>query len=267
MEQYKKEVGQRVLTIFESRVSKKLFEDANVNERLARASLLVEENPFVTNPFRRYGILKQGESNIKILNAFQPNLWAQDFAFTEKKLDKMTVATAVERAEASAWYTLENYQNIRQVLKSAGVSQYQFIRAFIEAALIESAYYTRLSGAELTDAVKKRIDIALMKRAVRDKSTFKTVLTQLGVNDRDNEALFQFTTEMELTDVLREFIIVDPYYNRRAAHIDQFKEINSQRSVQLEHTKTPLFAEKLLGKLISKYPGAARKMLKAKDAS
>lgn len=263
MENYKKAIGEKVLTGFERKVTDDMFEQRVYEEKVEVAANIAEEMPFVTMPFREHGILKKGERNTKILHVFQPNLWAQDFAHTVDKLNKMTVHTAVERGEASAGYVLDTSGSIRKILKDTGSSTYNFLDAYREATMIESAYYTRLGGGKMSEGARKKIDTALMRRAIQSESMFKTVLKHVGVDESDGQALLQFSEEMDLTDILQEFVELDPYYNRRTKHIEKFNEINSAHSVTLPHTKTSRFAEELLIRLGRKYPAMVQRVAKA----
>lgn len=156
----RKEIGAKVFANFEKKVTEDLFSEKLYNKRIETAAAIAEEMPFVTMPFREHGILRKGERNTKILHIFRPNLWAQDYAYEVGKLDKMTVHTAVERGEASAGYVLETSPNLRKILKDTGNDIYTFFDANREAAMTESAYYTRLGGGKMSESARKKIDTA-----------------------------------------------------------------------------------------------------------
>src|SRR5690625_4442284 len=101
MVNYKKVIGEKVTNSFDKKITNDLFTEENYATRLKTAAEVAEEMPFVTLPFREFGILGRNEGNARILHTFQPNLWAQDFAHSVGKLGKMTVHTAGERAEAA----------------------------------------------------------------------------------------------------------------------------------------------------------------------
>src|SRR5690606_2136488 len=177
---------------------------------------------------------------------FQPNLWAQDYAHTIGKLGKMTVSTAIERANASVEYILETSKNIAHTLKRTGTKEYDFYVSMREAAMIESAYYTRLGNGEMPEQARKKIDVALMRRALRNDPMFKAILNHAGVEETDGLALLHFADEIDLTDILRELVKLDPYFNRRNRQVLMFEDINSTESVKINQTKTGAFIEELL---------------------
>lgn len=263
MKNSRKEIGAKVLANFEKKVTDELFSEKLYNKRIETAAEIAEEMPFVTMPFREHGILRKGERNTKILHIFRPNLWAQDYAYEVGKLDKMTVNTAVERGEAVAGYVLETSPNLRKILADTGTDIYTFFDANREAAMAESAYYTRLGGGKMSETARKKIDTALMRRAIRDESMFKTILKHVGVDEKDGLALFQFSEEMDLTEILQKFVEIDPYYNRRIKKIEKFTEINSEVSITLPQTKTSRFVEELLIRLGRKHPAMIKRIANA----
>ena len=253
-------VGQKVFSNFEKKVTRDHFTKGLHLTRIVAAAEIAEEMPFVTMPLRDKGILRQGERNTHLLHTFQPNLWAQDYAHEVGKLYKMTVSTAVERANASVEYVLDTSQHVIKTLKKTGTSDYDFYLAMREAAMIESAYYTRLGGGEMPEQARKKIDVALMRRALRNESMFRTILRHAGVSETDGLALLQFSDEIDLTGILQEIVRIDPYFNRRVGQVELFTEINSEESIKLNHTKSDRFAEELLSRMAKKHPALFRKI-------
>src|SRR5690625_3636957 len=151
IEKRRKTVGKEVFTNFEKTVGENHFKKGKHVERIIAAAEIAEEMPFVTMPLRENGILGTGERNTHLLHTFQPNLWAQDYAHEVGKLGIMTVSTAIERANASVAYTIENSPNITKTLKRVGRDAYDFYVSMREAAMIESAYYTRLGNGEMPE--------------------------------------------------------------------------------------------------------------------
>lgn len=107
---------------------------------------------------------------------------------------------------------------------------------------------------------RKKIDVALMRRALRNESMFKTILRHAGVSETDGLALLQFADEIDLTEILQEIVRLDPYFNRRIGQVELFSEINSEESIKLSHTKTDRFAEELLSRMAKKHPALFRKV-------
>lgn len=256
-------VGKAVFEKFEKQLTRDHFKKGLHTARITAAAEIAEEKPFVTMPLRDSGILLPGERNTHLLHTFKPNLWAQDYAHEIGKLDKMTVSTAIERANAAADFVLSTSKNIRDTLSRTGTREYDFYVSMRESAMIESAYYTRLGGGEMPESSQKKIDKALMRRAIRNDSMFKTVLNHAGVEETDGLALLQFADEIDLTGILRELVRLDPYFNRRTQQVEMFGEINSTESVKLKHTKTNAFIEELLTRLGRKHPAMIKRIANA----
>lgn len=253
-------VGKDVFGKFEKTISSPLFTKEKEVERLKLAAELAENMPFVTMPLREYGIL-EGSQNTHILHLFQPNLWAQDYAHSIGELGKMTIATSIERANASAEYKIENSPGLSELLRRQGKTIYEFLQAMREAALIESAYYTRIGGIDMADELKRKIDTALMRRAVKNESMFKTIINHVGVDDKDFSALFQFAEEMDLTECLQKISELDPYFNRRQSQITMFSQIDSEESAKVHVTmRNEAFIDELVAKLYKKHPAAFKKI-------
>lgn len=259
---YKLNIGEKVFAAFEKTVTADLFDTSKLAGQIEIAANLAEDMPFVTMPLRQHGILTAGERNTHLLHIFQPNLWAQDFAHTVGKLGTMTAGTAIERANASVDYVLAKSKNIQTVLKRTGTSEYSLYRAMEEAAMIESAYYTRLGGGDMTEVARKKIDVALMRRAIRDESMFQTILRHAGIEETDGAALLQFADEIDLAEILQELVKLDPYFNRRTSQVRSYIDINSTDSVALKHTKTSAFIEELLIRVGRKHPSLFKRIAK-----
>lgn len=259
-EERKQVVGETVFGKFERTVKNEHLKKETYKEKIMIASEIVEEMPFVTMPLRESGILRKGERNTHLLHTFQPNLWAQDFAHTEGKLGKMTVTTAIERANASTEFVIENSPKLFAHLKKNGRNIYDFAAAMREAAMIESAYYTRLGGGDMPDVAKKRIDTALMRRTMRNESLFRTVLKHAGIDENDGLALLQFADEIDLTEVLQKFVEDDPYFARRNSQVTMYKAINSEQSAKLAQVTMPPFVEEFIARLGRKYPALVKKI-------
>lgn len=260
--EYKKKVGSKVFNSFEKKITSDHFKKELHTSRIVAAAEIAEEMPFVMMPLRDKGILRKGERNTHLLHAFQPNLWAQDYAYEIGRLGKMTVSTAIERAKASVEFILETSPSINKTLKRTGTTAFDFYLAMREAAMIESAYYTRLGGGEIPEQARKKIDIALMRRALRNESMFKTILRHIGVDETDSLALLQFSDEIDLTGILKELVKVDPYFNRRCVQVEMFNEINSEESIKLNQIKSNRFAEELLARMAKKHPALFKKVAK-----
>jgi hypothetical protein len=253
-------VGQKVFSSFEKKVTREHFTKGLHLTRIVAAAEIAEEMPFVMMPLRDKGILRKDDRGTHLLHTFQPNLWAQDYAHEVGGLNKMTVSTAVERANASVEYVIETSPHLIRTLKKTGTTDYDFFVAMREAAMIESAYYTRLGGGEIPEQARKKIDVALMRRALRNESMFRTILRHAGVSETDSLALLHFSDEIDLTGILQEIVNIDPYFNRRIGQVELFTEINSEESIKLNHTKTDRFAEELLSRMAKKHPALFRKI-------
>jgi hypothetical protein len=253
-------IGESVFNSFEKEISQDHFKVKKFNERIELAAELAEEKPLVTMTLRDHGILRTGEHNARILHIYRPNLWAQDYAHSVGKLSDMTVNTAIERANASIDYVLRTSKSIRNILKDTGTTEYDLFIAMREGALIESAYYTRLGGAILSEKVRKKIDVAIMRRALRNESMFQTIVKHAEVEESDGQAMLQFSEEMDLTEILTKLVKLDPYFNRRSTNIDAFSEINSEESVKLQQTRSDKFAEELLSRMAKKHPSLFNKI-------
>lgn len=250
----KQEVGSRVFNNFTKEISEDHFKKGKHAERIILAGDLAEEMPFVTMPLVQNGILKKGENIAHILHAYQPNLWAQDYAHSVGELGKMTVSTAIERANASVIHVLETSKNIRNVIKRMGVTEYDFYVAMRQAALIESGYYTRLGKGEMPESTRKKIDAALLKRTYKNTPFFKEIIDSVGVNGLDGAELRDFSDDIELTDVLQLFVDKDPYYNRRSSQIKTFSEMNAEQSVSLKGINTESFFEEMIVRAVKRFP-------------
>lgn len=256
--QLKSNVGREVFTRFDKSITDSLFTKEKEQERISQAAKLAEQMPFVTMPLREKGILT-GTNTAHILHLYQPNLWAQDFAHEVSQLNKMTIVTAIERSDASAEFKLETSKSLNEILRRQRKTVHDFLNAMREAALIESAYYTRISGAEMSEDDRKKIDTAIMRRAVKNEYLFKTILNQIGVDDSDFVALLQFSDEIDLTDCLKKVSECDPYFNRRKAQIESFT-INSEYSASFGAIRTNAFVDELVTRLYKKHPAAFKKI-------
>lgn len=256
----KKKVGGEVFGNFNEMIGNNHFKKEVHSEKISLAADLAEEMPFVTLPLVKNGILRKGENNAHILHVYQPNLWTQDYAYTVGELDKMTVSTAIERANASSEYVLKTSRNIKNVLKSRGVTEYDFVTAMRQASMIESAYYTRLGKGEMTETERRKIDSSLLRRTYRNISLFKTVVDAIGVNGEDRKELFDLSEDIELTEVLQVFVKEDPYFNRRASQIGSFESINSEKSASLRRLNVEGFIEEMVSRAIKNYPSVAKRL-------
>src|SRR5690606_35702176 len=226
LSKHKENVGKTVFTNFEKKITDNHFKKGLHMTRITAAAEIAEEKPFVTMPLRDNGILLAGERNTHLLHTFQPNLWAQDYAHTIGKLGKMTVSTAIERANASVEYILETSKNIAHTLKRTGTKEYDYYVSMREAAMIECIY--KLAGVDETDGL----------------------------------ALLHFADEIDLTDLLRELVKLDPYFNRRNRQVLMFEDINSTESVKINQTKTGAFIEELLVRVGRKHPALFKRIAK-----
>lgn len=252
-------VGKQVLETFNNKIDDSLFTEMRFNEQISTASKIAENAPFVTWTFREKGILKPSESNIGIIGAFKPNLMAQDMAYETGVLDKMTIHTAQERADSSIEYVMRNHPSISKVLAKSGKTMYDFADAYRESSLIEAAYYTILSGAKLSKSVEERIKTAMMRRLMISQYDFKKITDEAGVTIKDSKALTQFANEIELVDIIKSVVENDPYFNRRKGQINEFKTINSRKSIEEPQKMSEKMADGLLSILIKKYPSLAKR--------
>jgi len=259
-EKAKEIIGGKVLSSFESKITEGLFSERKFREQIDAGSRLAEEMPFVTQTFRENGILRQGEGNAKIIHVFRPNLWAQDVAYREGKLSKMTIHTSQERADSSVEYVLTHQRGIFDTLRESGKSVYDFSDAFRKSTLIEAAYYTILSGVKIPVDVEKRMKTALMRRLVSADYDFRQVARIAGVEYEDRDSLIQFAEDIELIDLIREAVAEDPYFRRRNEHIESFKEINSAESIKRPQKMSEKMSEGIMRRLVKKYPAMARKI-------
>lgn len=255
---FKENVGKVVFEKFESAINRSHFTEENEQLRLEESASLVEEMPFVTMPLRDNGILT-GSNVAHLIHVYQPNLWAQDYAYGNGSLQKMTVATAIERANASAEFKLDQSKHLRELIKKNGKNEWHFIDAMKKAALIESAFYTRISGKQIPKAIAKKIDIALMRRSLRNESMFKTILKHTGVDDTDALALLQIANDIDLSGCLTEISKLDPYFARRSGQIEGFSDINSEESAKLNTLKSEAFTSELIDRLYKKHPELFKK--------
>lgn len=260
-EQMVKTVGGKVLTNFEKKVTKDSFNERRFREQIDDASKIVEQMPYVTLAFRENGILSEKESPIRLLNTFQPNLWAQDIASEDGKLGLMSIHTTKERAESSAEYVLRNYKTIHEILRDKGKTIYDFIDSYRYITMIEGAYYTLLSGAEIDESSARRVKSALMKRLIKSDINFRDITRITGVDFKDNLGLSQFADEIELTDLLKEVTANDPYFARREGIIGQFKTINSRESFRKPERMTDKMAISIIETLMKKFPAAADRVI------
>lgn len=261
----RKEVGGKVFHNFKKSISEDLFKKGAHVEKIMLAADIAEEMPFVTLPLYENGLLRVGERNTHMLHTFQPNLWAQDYAHEQGELAKMTVGTAIERANAGANHVLETSPSVRRVIKKTGTSEYDFYVAMRQAALIESAYYTRLGKGEMPERARKKIDSALLRRTYRNIPFFKTIIDAVGVNGLEGKELVDFSDDIELTEVLQLFVEKDPYYNRRNKQIREFARINSEESAELKGIKTEDFFEEMIVRAIRRFPAMATKIKEVMD--
>lgn len=255
--------GKVVFETFETKISDDIFTEAVLNKKIDEASKLAEEMPYVTLPMRDKGILTKDEGTAPIIHVFRPNLQAQDVAYHLGKLDKMTIHSTDERAQSSIEYIYKTSPNIHERLRKKGKTFSEFADAYTESALIESAYYTLLSGMKLPSLVERRIKTAMMKRLINNEYDFRKVVEACGISIRDNLALFQFAEEMEIKEIMQNIVSNDPYFNRRKGQIDEFVEINSAQSIKAPQTMTEKFAFEVMKRLSKKYPALARKIVES----
>ena len=261
----KKKVGEEVFDNFNKKVTNDHFKKGEHIQKIVLAGDLAEEMPFVTMPLVENGFIRKGESFTHLLNMYQPNLWAQDYAHDVGELGKMTVSTAIERANASVEYILRNLNKVHEVMKKKGLREYDLYLAMRQAALIESAYYTRLGGGEMPESTRKKIDSALLRRTYRNMPLFKSVIDAVGVNGMDGKELLDFSDDIELTNVLQVFVKNDPYYNRRSGIIKQFGEMNAEESAALKQVDTVKFYDVMIARAIKRFPSLRGSLRRALD--
>jgi|SRR5690625_303206 len=261
----KETVGKEVFGNFSKKVKDEHFKKAEHTRRIILAGDIAEEMPFVTMPLVENGFVDRGETFTHLLNLYQPNLWAQDFAYSVGELGKMTVSTAIERANASVEYVLQNFKTVRDVMKKRGISEYDLFVAMRQAALIESAYYTRLGKGEMPENTRKKIDSALLRRTYRNMPLFKAIVDATGVNGLDGKELLDFSNDIELTDALQVFVENDPYYNRRSGIIKQFGEMNAEESAALKQVDTVKFYDVMIARAIKRFPSLRGSLRRALD--
>lgn len=252
--------GKTVFNTFEKKVNEGLFTEEIFSKKIEEASKLAEEMPYVTLTMRNRGIIAPDEGTAPIIHVFRPNLQAQDVAHHLGKLDKMTVHSTDERAQSTIEYLYRTSPNIHMRLKKIGKTFMDFAEAFTESAMIESAYYTILSGKGLPPMVERRIKTAMMKRLINNEWDFRRIVEECGVSVKDNLALFQFADEMEIKEIMQDIVADDPYFNRRKAQIDKFVEINSEQSINTPQTMSEKFAFEVMARLSKKYPAMAEKV-------
>lgn len=256
-EQAVKTVGGKVLESFEGKITKDSFNERKFDEQVDLSSKIVEQMPYVTLAFREFGILGRNESNIRILNTFQPNLWAQDVASMNGKLGLMSIHTTQERAESTVEYVLRNYKAIHGILRKKGKTQYDLADTFRYVTMIESSFYTLLSGMNISREAERRIKTALMKRLIKEDSNFRDIALLSDVDLNDGIGLSQFADEIELPDLMKEVTADDPYFARREGIIGQFKTINSRESFRKPERMTDKMAISIIETLMKKFPAAA----------
>ncbi|EMT54783.1 hypothetical protein I532_04225 [Brevibacillus borstelensis AK1] len=251
----KRRVGKRVFSEFTQLVAKndKLSDARFQATAIKHAAELAEEKPFVTLAFRDNGIIK--DSHKELIYVFRPNLWAQDFAHEEGSLDKMNVYTAAERGVASAKFAYENYPGLRELLKRRGKSEKDFSTSMMEAALIEAAYYSRIGGMKMDADSARKIDIAIMKRYVKKESSFRTIMTKLGIDHDDTLALSQIAETIDLSGCLQEVSEIDPYFTRRTDLIDEYRmfaKMDAEKSVKIAALQSDAFTRELFSRVLKR---------------
>src|SRR5690625_2509569 len=261
----RKTVGKDVFNKFNKTIKDEHFKKGEHVRSIILAGDLAEEMPFVTMPLVENGFIKKGESFTHLLNIYQPNLWAQDFAYSVGELEKMTVSTAIEGANASVDHILRNYKTVREVMRKRGVTEYDLYLAMRQAALIESGYYTRLGRGEMPEETQKKMDSALLRRTYRNMPLFKSVIDAVGVNGLDGKELLDFSADIELTDALQVFVKNDPYYNRRSGIIKQFGEMNAEASASLKKIDTAKFFDEMIARAIKRFPSVRNSLRRALD--
>lgn len=235
LQKRKEKEGGGMLGVFESLISKDLLEKKNEQKQLNKAADLVKEMPFVTLPFKEKGFFgpKENTNPPNFIHVFQPNIWGQDLAFHEGKLEYMTIGTSEERGFATARVKLEN-KSVRERLRNRGKTEEDFLDSMIAAALIESAYYSRIGGDLMDANTAHKIDIAIMKRAIRNNYLFGKITKSIGIDIKDEKSILEASKELDLTEYLQEISITDPYFNRRKNQVKTFNEINSTKGFNWE---------------------------------
>lgn len=234
-EKYKERIANEMLDTFEKQLNPQLFTAENELKRLEEAAELAEHYVFVTAPFIEEGLMSHGR-DATFLHVFQPNIWGQDEAFRRGKLHTMTVATAYERGIATASVKIIS-PSVRNRLTKVGEKEATFIDCVINAALIESAYYTRLGNFPMPKRIADKIDAAIMKRVLRNSPLFRDVADEIGLDINDNVALHQANRAIGLTDSLQKACENDPYFVRREDHLSYFKSINASDSIRWDKKK------------------------------
>jgi hypothetical protein len=231
-ETLKNNVGTKTFDSFEKRVTPDLFTKENEEKLLNEAAGYIEHLPIVTSPFKEFGIITTNNCP-DFIHVFQPNLWAQDIAHANNKLHLMTIGSTYERAQAAAEQKVKT-PSVRARLKKEGKTEYEFVEAYIISCLLESGYYSRIGGIDMSETNKKRIDAGIMRRALRNPGLMDTVARALDFDKNDNTALFQVSRELDLTDILQDVSEGDAYFNRRVKQIEEFSAINSRESINWE---------------------------------
>ncbi len=251
----KRSVGERVFTEFTQLITKndKLSDAKFQMTAIKHAAELVEEKPFVTLAFRDNGIIK--DSHTELIHVFRPNLWVQEFAHQEGSLDMMNVYTAAERGVASAKFAYESYPGLRELLRRRGKTEKDFSTSMMEAALIEAAYYSRIGGMEMDTDIAKKIDIAIMKRYVKKESSFRTIMTKLGIDHDDALALSQIAEKIDLSGCLQEVSETDPYFTRRIDLLDEYRnfaKMDAENSVKIAALQSDAFTRELFSRVLKR---------------
>lgn len=231
----REEIGKAVYRRFERKVSQRMrVRDKDAVEMLQRrAADLAYRMPFVTMPFRNYGLIDNKHQ--PILPLFRPNLWAQDYAHDVGKLGQMDLFTAGERAEAVVEHELEkNY--LQRLLRAKRLDEGFVFRSVNESALIESVYQSRIAGDDMPEDVRKKVDIALIVRCIKSGNGLRDMCQFVGADITDPRALLQIADSIDLTGGLRQVVDNQPYFFRRReniAYLASAKPINSEKSAQL----------------------------------
>lgn len=243
-------IGQAVFADFERKADEKMeyFDRALQEGLFSTATALAVEMPFVTQPLRNSGFIQN--SHTEIIHVFRPNLWAQDYAHSINKLDKMSLVTATERAYASADYSYRSSKGLRERLKRLGKTEDEFMNAMRLAALIEAVYYSRIGGLDMGAENNRKADIAIMKRYVNKNSMFERICKKVGVDKNDQLALLQLADTLDLTATLQEIKSNDPYFVRRSELIDMYTKINAEESVKTAATKSEAFLRELFNRIL-----------------
>lgn len=244
-------VGREAFDLFNQKITNESFDERRKEKLLNVASDLVKETPFVLLPFKEVGLWTSNK-DASLLTVFRPNLWLQDYAFEVNALSNVTISTTTERASAVFEYIKHRHSFIRDLLIRKGRNFKDFYTALENAALIESAYYTRIGGDDLDESNAKKIDIALMKRALKNEPVLDSIAKKQGVNKDDPAAMIDLVKDLDLTACLQEISKKDPYFNRRQAQINTFNKINSEESIKLPGINNDSFVLELLRRLLKK---------------